>query len=368
MSEKIPTNFERVIGGNDEDKERIMGELEEAANYLGSHYFSKYEVEKTPNEIEMIKQVDDAVSQMVREYDGSPLETPIAKVHIVSSVSKASKKSFGGGWHSPIGQYIVVERQADFGLQFLRSLVHEFFHKKSYKSAQVAPNRGFLSKVFNRRVELDLYRSGLSMVDRKRSSRSKNNAKEYFGDLEEAIVAEMTQKYFRKHIESDPRYAQQYSDTVRLKLKLQSLLDKASPGDFPDDAKETLKQRLEDLIFIKDASEIFAEIERTDIDDAYRLGFILGSLSRMSQENTLIQFERREERDKMYALFDRLVIASKQGEFPSRAAAFDDFARANFSGNLLPLARKVEAVLGEGSFRGLAEEFSRGLVHEGDVS
>jgi hypothetical protein len=46
------------------------------------------------------------------------------------------------------------------------------------------------------------------------------------------------------------------------------------------------------------------------------------------------------------------------GKFKNRDEVFDEFAKANFSGNYLPLARTVEGVLGKGSFRRLAEEFS----------
>jgi len=59
----------------------------------------------------------------------------------------------------------------------------------------------------------------------------------------------------------------------------------------------------------------------------------------------------------MYSLFDRMIAASG-GSLTSRDEVFDIFATANFSGEYLPLARVVEGVLGEGSFREIAEEFS----------
>ncbi|MEK7168067.1 MAG: hypothetical protein AAB791_03650, partial [Patescibacteria group bacterium] len=59
---------------------------------------------------------------------------------------------------------------------------------------------------------------------------------------------------------------------------------------------------------------------------------------------------------KMYELLDRLVAGS-DGKFKHRDEVFDEFARANFSGNYLPLARIVENILGRGMFKKMAEEF-----------
>jgi len=55
--------------------------------------------------------------------------------------------------------------------------------------------------------------------------------------------------------------------------------------------------------------------------------------------------------------FDKIVSSSK-GKFTSRDEVFEHFARANFSGKYLPLARMVEDILGKGSFRKIAEDFS----------
>jgi hypothetical protein len=66
--------------------------------------------------------------------------------------------------------------------------------------------------------------------------------------------------------------------------------------------------------------------------------------------------ERYTERKKLYELLDKLVLHSG-GKFNNRDEVFDEFAKANFSGNYLPLARMVEGILGQGSFRKLAEEF-----------
>lgn len=61
--------------------------------------------------------------------------------------------------------------------------------------------------------------------------------------------------------------------------------------------------------------------------------------------------------ERSYELLDKLVEGSG-GKFKNRDEVFDEFAKANFSGNYLPLARMVEGIFGKGSFRRLAEEFS----------
>jgi len=50
------------------------------------------------------------------------------------------------------------------------------------------------------------------------------------------------------------------------------------------------------------------------------------------------------------------IIEKSHGRFENRQEVFDIFARANFSGNLIPLARLIESIFGKGSFRRLGEE------------
>lgn len=74
--------------------------------------------------------------------------------------------------------------------------------------------------------------------------------------------------------------------------------------------------------------------------------------------------ERYQERKRLYELLDR-IVANSSGRFESRDEIFNEFARANFSGNYLTISRIVESILGKGSFRKLAEEFSEEPKKEG---
>jgi hypothetical protein len=61
---------------------------------------------------------------------------------------------------------------------------------------------------------------------------------------------------------------------------------------------------------------------------------------------------------------DRIVIAG-EGKI-KKNELFDEFARAHFTGNYLPLARTIEGILGKGSFREIAIEL--GTVDEVEKS
>ena len=80
-------------------------------------------------------------------------------------------------------------------------------------------------------------------------------------------------------------------------------------------------------------------------------------LGRLIKEKKLETVERYSERSKLYVLLDNMVEKSN-GEYKNRSEIFAEFAKANFIGNYLPLARIVEKILGKGEFRKIAEEYS----------
>ncbi len=356
MPEGNPMNFDRVIGGSDDDQRKAMEEYEHRANYFGSYDFSKYEVEKTSRFNEMAQKTDIAVSRMASRYGGAREEVPGGKIRLISSAKLGSKGEFGGGFHNPLHGYIVVEKAA-YDPVMQQTLAHEFFHQKAYRSAQIVSSSGFLGRLFGIKPKHTLYRQGLSIVERSGSKEAllAGEGRTYFAYLEEAIVAEMNRRFFKMHVKTDPRYRQDVRDTELLKDELKRIISGLSPGD----VDHVFFHRLfRDMLLVGNAGSILDGIKDND-NDEYRLGFIIGSLDTAKEERRLVILEREEEREQMYALFADILKHSKHGEFSSMEDVFDAFAQANFSGNLLPLARKVEAVLGRGSFRKIGEDFSR---------
>ena len=77
--------------------------------------------------------------------------------------------------------------------------------------------------------------------------------------------------------------------------------------------------------------------------------------------------ERSEERDTFNKVLDEIITNSK-GKLNNREKLFDEFARAHFSGNYLPLARVIEDALGKGAFRKIAIELGEMKVGTSDTS
>ncbi len=75
------------------------------------------------------------------------------------------------------------------------------------------------------------------------------------------------------------------------------------------------------------------------------------------EEPELVMAERTEE----IGEFDKLVgeiLEKSAGEFENRSQVLKMFAKAHFTGNLSPLRRKIERILGKGSWEKIMEQFS----------
>jgi hypothetical protein len=92
-------------------------------------------------------------------------------------------------------------------------------------------------------------------------------------------------------------------------------------------------------------------------DENKRQAYAAGMFKAMYEKGDVIMHERYNERKRLQKLLGEIVEKSN-GKFKDIDEVFDEFAKANFSGNYLPLARIIEDIFGKGSFRKLAEEFS----------
>jgi hypothetical protein len=125
-------------------------------------------------------------------------------------------------------------------------------------------------------------------------------------------------------------------------------------GKTPDQVKELI---IEEVKYIDDPQSIVNSVISFSRKESERQAYAAGIFSAYLEENGVEFLERRNERIMLYKLLDYLVKNSN-GRFKDRDEIFDEFARANFSGNYLKIARIIESILGSGSFRKLAEDFS----------
>lgn len=366
MPERFGTQFDRVVGGSEQEKTDGMAEFEEyasdASHDLGTNELLKEaELEKTEGDLELIARTEAGVDDMVRAWGGSPAPMLPEKVHVVEpgAVLAGSRGKMRGGYHNPYMQMIVVERYPS-DIAFQQAVAHELFHKKSYKSARVhesveAPDADPGSPALG---DAELYRSGLQLFDRKDRSVEVGSERVYFSHLEEAIVAESAHKLLMRETAKDPRHSEAFASARAVEGAMRAWIGRESDPAVLE-RLERLCGRLPHLLALdgpENADLAEALAEQSSASGA--IGYFMGALTRMRERGQVIYEDRVDEIGWMNQLFDDLVARSG-GAIASRDEAFDLFARANYSGNYLPLARTLEPILGPGGLRIIAESFAR---------
>ena len=330
--------YYKVIGDNEKQKETAYQDLQEVLD-TKSPSLAKHELEKTAKEIEIINLTQGIADEMIRGYGGDPKSVPLDHVYVLDDVNKVTEGRLEKGVHHPLELTVGIERSAS-SLIFASTIAHELFHSKSFKSVRV-----------DRKDRIRLYRSGLSMVDRKDETKEHGREKEYFGDMEEAIVAECT-RIFMDKLENKEQFKDEIEAINRLK---EWIAQSYRRGDVPEEKISILENEIK---YIPMAQEKVKDIMTSYENENERSAMAAGMFSKLLEQGDVERVERYVEREKLYKLLDR-IIENSEGKFKNRDGIFGEFAKANFTGNYLPLARTVEGILGKGSFRKLAEEFSR---------
>jgi hypothetical protein len=251
----------------------------------------------------------------------------------------------GGGIHKPLGAKVSVEK-GESKLLFASSVAHELFHAKSPKAARVGKSGN----------DVRVYRTGLSMMDRKDADAELGDEKEYFGMLEEAVVAECTKKLLEQITKEEP-FREEAEAVKKIWGWVSEYYRKAGMTE------EKIQQVGEELKFIADPQKRIEEVETYSEDEGDRQAYAAGMLRRVHEKGEVESMERWHERKMMYDMLDD-IVAKSNGKFKNRDEIFAEFARANFTGNYLSLAKIIENTLGRGSFRRLANEFAKKDVEE----
>ncbi|MEK7581844.1 MAG: hypothetical protein AAB488_00725 [Patescibacteria group bacterium] len=342
--------IKRIIGGTQEDKEAASRKLQTVFEER-SGKLAEYEIEKSPEDLEILNKTESIVDRIVSQYGGDPKPLPLDHIYVLKpgSVLAVTEGKLAGGVHRPLGLKIGVERGKSRSL-FASTVAHELFHLKSYKSARVGKSG----------EDVRLYRSGISMIDRKDPNEEKGEEKEYFAMLEEAIVAECTKK-FLDEISRDSEFREE-AEAVR-KFRNWAVAYYRRAGMPEEKAKEFERE----LKYIAEPQDKVEMVLAFSDEEEKREAYAAGIFSALYEKGEVETIERYRERKKLYELLDKLVVNSG-GKFKNRDEVFNEFAKANFSGNYLPLARVVEGILGKGSFRALAEEFSQEPEEEHETS
>jgi hypothetical protein len=182
--------FHKVVGVPpiDEDlQEKLDQFITHGVESTGGKYIEEYELEKTPEEIQLIELATQSVDALVRKYsDGKCISIPIENIHILKKgATEKVTKSGNAGAHSEKLKSILVERQ-ESAAKFCAILLHELVHAKSYSALQMR---------LSPEAQLLPYRSGVAVL-------SRDGRKEYLGKLQEGITEYLTKQLSEQMVSS----------------------------------------------------------------------------------------------------------------------------------------------------------------------
>ncbi|RJQ34692.1 hypothetical protein C4568_02060 [Candidatus Parcubacteria bacterium] len=199
-----------------------------------------------------------------------------------------------GGEFKPDKQLAFIGKPQN-DLDFTYLVTHELLHFKSYGASQIPVND---------QTRLDMqYRVGLYL-------NSRDESEVLFGPLDEAITEMLTKQIVQEKLKNDLRFAGigQLTDQI-VRHKRDDLRNAGVPES--------------DVLFL-DAN-----------GDGRRYTYIEG-------------------RQAVDMLIDK-IFEKNLARFKNREEVFDVFARAKFSGNILPLGRLIDTTFGSGTFRKIGQ-------------
>jgi hypothetical protein len=330
--------FERIIGGSEEDKEKASKEFQNAYD-TRSVKWSKYELEKTADEIEIIKKSEDFVDDIVRGYGIEPRQVPLDHIYVLkpNGVRDTTDGKIFHAIHNPLGSRIAVDR-GESRLLFSSALAHEFFHAKSYRAGRVIASPD----------DAGLYRSGLTIFNIKDKNVPPGEEIEYFDDLDEGVTAELVKKFIDE-LGRDSEFAEEIADTQKYANMVTGYYRSIGASE------EKISEFEWELKYIQNAKDKINSVLKAYSTEKEQNAFAAGLFTASREKGEIQFYERYEERKMFRELLDKLFEGSN-GKFKTKEEIFDEFARAYFTGNYLTIARIIEEVLGKGAFRKLAEQ------------
>lgn len=315
-AEKKPerkTTISRVLMKSAEDEERA---LELFADVFDNQDPAHFEREKTEEELEIIHAVFQKMKGFMESYGATFTDITEDHVHIVDPQKlrkndwKALHSEGGailGGWHLSVMQNVFINRyRHDDLVTFTSILAHELIHMHNFQSMNAQWKDDEKDALHFRRR-----RDGMTIFS---SADEKDNVHMYFHWLEEAVTQELTRRFAVENFEDMPQLA------------------------------HLLKYR-EDMMPHLSKADLYTD---SYIRTVHKRGF----------EETVKWGDSKTyagERNVLNDLIDQ--IYQKNGDqFSSREDIFAVFAKAHFTGRLLPMARLIERTMGKGYMRKLAKE------------
>lgn len=291
------SSFERVVGKASEDEKKKI--LKEKDAQFDNQYFEELkesEREKTPKELQILDLANRCTNEIRQRYGLSAFDIPSQNIHIIKKDKWPKEES---AFYSSMMQAVALREQSA-SIVFIKKVVHEMLHFKSYNALQIINGDD---------GKLGEYRVGLTVSTRDGESI-------YFRNFNEAVVEEITRNILAK-LASNPLFVEDVKQTS-------GIIDRHY------DAKMSNGKNL------FDRNTFYAEME-----------------NRSNKINTE-SFTNEKERKILNILIDKLFEHNNE-LFKSRKDIFEMFSRAMMTGNILPIGKLIDHTFGEGVFRKIGE-------------
>lgn len=324
-------SFSRIIGGTEEQRNTLKEEVEEKMAITGEEVFGEELLDPTEEEKVLINKAV-AYSNSIAASYGSTRDVDPQRVFVLcdGAVSRLTGGDISGGVQNRLTQITGIERKIS-PVIFAMTVVHESCHGASFSSAQIVEDG-------TQRP----YRQGISM-------RERNGDSAYFKQAEEAIVTILARRFYDEVLADDSRYKEEITRTSEIKSWLVSYVKKNAPLE----KQERFLNLIDDIIILPDNENLYNMMSDSSLDEDSVFGYFQGFYQEELKSGNIL-LERSRERKIFDEVLER-IIQKSEGKI-TKQEIFDDFAKAHFTGNYLPLAKKVEGIMGKGSFRDLASE------------
>lgn len=290
---------ERVVGGiSPEEKERLLAQAEEIFDEQAFKELEGKERKKTPEELKIISLVNEATNELRRRYGLDNFDIPPKNIHVIK---RDDWKNKGIVAFYATTKQAVATKEIDIKMTFLRRVIHEMVHFKSYNAWQATAQEPSRAK---------RYRVGLTLSGIKREML-------YFFNLNEAITEELTKRLFQT-VSTNPLFNKEARST-----------------------KKAIDRRTE--ITLEDGGIVLAA-------DIYYMGVGASGQSRIRAH----EFVYHREREVLNILIDKLFEQNKD-KFKDREEVFEIFVKGAMTGNIMTLGRLIEKTFGKGTLRMLGE-------------
>ncbi len=305
--EEVFRATEEIFKNQKKYKEELIKEYESIENIPEVLRVIFFEREKKDEEVYLINHANRLTNQLRNNFNKPDLNIPADNIHIIPSDVNWPKELGDNteSYYISLGQLIVLREPEIKQLKnsktiFLKNLIHEMIHFKSYGSIKRLENSS----------EYNVYRSGL------KSFKRENEFIGHFGILDEGVVEELTIKAIEDSKDL-PLIKNEFEQTKRYKKVLEA-------------------EKTEDGQELINGDELFINFDQ----DEESLQIVCNGKVR--------------ERKILNQLIEK-IYEKNQSQYKNKNEIFEVFVTAEMTGKIIKLGRLLDKSFGKKTFRKIAD-------------